>query len=466
MRNRLITRRRLGAFTMLIALAFPAGCPGERAAPSPSSSPSLSAPVGSPVPVTPGPAPGVPIDALARVPWEGGPAYYERFPRATAAGWARPDFFPVGVWYEAVTTQRDIDLDRAAGLNTYFELTPNSDLDLVRRAGMTALPSEILPGHGAETVGWLINDEVDMWARAGDAAWTGSYPGEGPLCKPEDAGCGWTVMNTLSDRLPAGDGRMRYANFGKGVMMWLDDADAARFVNDWTDIVSTDIYWYTDGNICGEAENFLALPREQCRSAASYGHTMDRTRKLDAQDGRLQPVLAFVQVGWPAEGDHRTIEQQELAGAVMNSIIHEARGIIYFNHNFGGDCITQHVLRDACGTRIRPTVTELNRRIHQLAPVLNIQSLAHTFNPALDTMLKQRDGSYYIFAMPGPGTSPGPYSLTLPAGLVATDVEVLFEGRTVPINSGPINSEQVTGSGSFTDTFDAEHAYHIYKITP
>lgn len=472
MRNSLITRRRLGAAAMLVALTLPAGClwddfpipsppslPPPSALPSPSAFPeppaSPSPPIGSPAPGTPPPTPGPPINGLARVPWEGGPAYYQRFAKAAAAGWTRPGFFPVGVWYEAVTSQNDIDLDRAAGLNTYVELTESSDLELVRRAGMMALPSGPRRNQGDETVGWLINDEVDMWARGGDAPWTGNFPGLGPLCQPEDAGCGWTVMKTLSDQLPAGDGRMRYANFGKGVMMWLSDADAARFVNDWTDIVSTDIYWYTDGNICGEAENFLALPRERCRTAASYGLTMDRTRDLDARDGRLQPVLAFIQVGWPAEGDNRAIEPQELAGAVMNSIIHEARGIIYFNHNFGGPCITQHVLRDACGTHIRPTVTEVNRRIRELAPVLNTQSLVHPFNPALDTMLKYLDGSYYIFAMPGAGSSPGSHSLTLPAGLAATNVEVLFEGRTVPVTAG-----------SFTDTFSAEHTYHIYKITP
>jgi hypothetical protein len=70
-------------------------------------------------------------------------------------------------------------------------------------------------------------------------------------------------------------------------------------------------------------------------------------------------------------------------------------------------------------------------------------------------MLKQQDGSYYVFAMPGPGTAPGSYALTLPSGVTAKQVEVLFENRTLPI----------TGSG-FTDNFGTEHTYHIYKITP
>lgn len=390
--------------------------------------------------------------ALPRVPWAGGPAYYDRFPAVAAAGWTDPGFFPIGVWFQSVVTQGDVDLDRDAGINTYFELTESSDMSLVRENGMFAIPSQQLAGYGDETVGWLLDDEVDMWAGGGNAAWTGNYSGEGEPCDPPDAGCGETVLRTLTARLPEADGRLRYTNFGKGVMMWLPEADADRFVNDYTDLVSTDIYWYTDGNICEEAQNFLRVPPEQCRLAANYGYTVDRTRALDARDGRLQPVLAFVEVGWPSE---RGIEPDQLTGAVMSSLIHEARGIIYFNHNFGGPCITQHVLRDECGEAVRPTVVEINRKISGLAEVLNTQSYEHSFNPTLDTMLKEHDGSFYAFAMLGRGSAIGEHTLSLPDGLRAATVEVLFEDRVLPVDAG-----------RFSDSFDAEYSYHIYKITP
>lgn len=391
-------------------------------------------------------APGV-VD-LPRVPWEGGPAYYGRFPVAAEAGWTDPGFFPIGVWFESVLTQDDVDLDKAAGLNTYVELTEGSDMSLVRDNGMFAMISKQIDGYGKETVGWLLNDEVDMWTEGGDARWTGNHPSEGEVCDPPDAGCGYTVMRTLSDRLPDADGRMRYMNYGKGVMMWLPDAEAEHFVNQYTDLVSTDIYWYTDPNICEEAQNFLNVPPEQCRLAASYGSTVDRTRELDAQDDRRQPVLAFVQVGWPGK-------PEQVAGAVMNSLIHEARGIIYFNHNFEGPCISQHVLRDECGAAVRPTVTEVNRRITELAPVLNTQSYRHSFNPALDTMLKEHEGSFYLFAMLGRGSATGEYVFTMPEGLHGAAVEVLYENRGLPIRES-----------RFTDSFAAEYDYHIYKITP
>ncbi|MEU8244833.1 hypothetical protein [Nonomuraea sp. NPDC048916] len=403
------------------------------------------------------PAPRKP-DQLKPVPWEGGPAYYERFPATAAAGWTKPSFFPIGVWYESVITQDDVDKDRAAGINTYVELTETSDMALIRQNGMFAIPSKPLAGFGAETVAWLITDEADMWAGPGDDGWTGNFPGQGPLCIPDDPHkerCGYTVMKTLKDRLPKGDGRPHYANYGKGVMIWQTDKQAARFVNDYTDLVSLDVYWYTSHYACEDAQNWLKIPAAECRKATNYGLLLDRQRRLDAMDGRRQPIYAFVEVGWPAPEDERNIQPDELKGAVVNSLIHEARGVIYFNHSFGGPCQTQHALRDSCGQRTRPAVTEVNRQIRDLAPVLNTQSLDHDFGPGLDTMLKEHDGSYYLFAMVKAGARTGPHDFTLPAGLSPSGVEVLYENRTVPVSGG-----------RFTDSFERENSYHIYRIRP
>ncbi|MGC5009314.1 hypothetical protein ACLQ2R_00980 [Streptosporangium sp. DT93] len=399
-------------------------------------------------------AAGPPATA-ARVPWEGGPAYYGRFAAPAAAGWTSPSFFPVGVWFESVITQGDVNKDKAAGINTYVELTTTTNMELVRKNGMSALTNVPLPGYGKETVGWLLDDEVDMWAKAGDAPWTGKHPGEGALCIPENKGCGFTVLRTQKNRFPRGDGRMHYANYGKGVMMWERDVDAATFVNYFTDVVSTDVYWYTSESACLDGKNFLSLSPARCRRAANYGTVIDRQRELDALDGRLQPIYAFVEVGWPAENDTRAIEPYQVTGAVMSSLIHEARGIIYFNHNFGGPCHSQHVLREKCGERVRPAVTEINRRIAKLAPVLNTQSYRHRFGPGLDTMLKHHRGSSYVFAMPRAASTPGRRTFTLPRGVRASRAEVLFENRSVPIDR----------RGRFTDSFAAEHSHHIYRIT-
>ncbi len=390
---------------------------------------------------------------LPRVEWEGGPAYYRAHSYADQGGWDDPSFFPIGVWFEGTYSQADIDLDKDVGLNTYVQLTSSSNRALIRQNGMFTIWGG--SGSGSETVGYMLDDEVDMWGGPGTAAWTGNYPGQGEICSPSNAACGYTIMQARVAELPA-DGRFRYSNYGKGVMLWQSDAQASRFVNDYTTVVSNDIYWYTDPNICGEMQNFLGLPSSTCRLAANYGVTMDKMRRLDGMDGKRQPVWAFIEVGHPfTESFAPSIQPNQIAGAVMASIIHEARGILYFNHSFGGPCISQHALRESCYSAQRAKVKETNQRIKELAPVLNTQSYAHTFNTNLDTMLKGQGGSYYVFAMLGRARAPGSYTFTLPAGLTASSVQVLYENRTLPV-----------AGGSFSDSFAAEHTYHIYKITP
>ena len=86
-------------------------------------------------------------------------------------------------------------------------------------------------GAGA-IAGWELHDEVDM------------------ELGPDE---GYEEVQRILAGLPA-DGRLRYSNYGKGVMFWETDAQAAKFINDFQDIVSVDTYWFTDLNICGASE--------------------------------------------------------------------------------------------------------------------------------------------------------------------------------------------------------------------
>ena len=91
------------------------------------------------------------------------------------------------------------------------------------------------------------------------------------------------------------------------------------------------------------------LTDAETRLAANYGDTIDRMRYLDGLDGEHQPIYSFVEVGWPftetaAQGG-RAIEPAEIEAAVWHSLIAGARGLIYFNHSFGGPDQTQHALR-------------------------------------------------------------------------------------------------------------------------
>lgn len=420
---------------------------------------------------------------LSAIAWEGGPAYWKQWPSTTP--WANPAFFPIGVWFESVTQQSDVDLDKAAGLNTYVELASDSNTSLLRANGMWDVTDIPLAGNASENVGWLITDEADMTYRPGYDRWSG-VDGWNTCIPIQDYGgrCGYTVMATKKAQRPQ-NGKPFYANFGKGVTFWAStttcarnqparchppaNSEAGQFINGgYTNWISDDNYWYTDNELCAgsqggvlmagrgpvDASGRHSLTPAQCHRASNYGLTVDKIRQLDGAGGTYQPVWAFVEVGHPSSGDTgQTITGPQIQGAVMNSLIHEARGIVYFNHNFGGSCISQHVLRDSCGATVRPYVTAINQEITALAPVLNTQSYRWTFNPTLDTMLKRTsDGTLYIFAMQKTGTS-GAYAFALPAGVDATSATVVNENRTVAISDG-----------KFTDSFASEESYHVYKV--
>ena len=162
----------------------------------------------------------------------------------------------------------------------------------------------------------------------------------------------------------------------------------------------------SDGGIEGGAllNNGNPLTVAQTRLAANYGYTVDRMRELDAMDGELQPIWGFVEVGWPftetaAQGAGH-IQPEEIKAAVWHSIIAGARGIIYFNHSFGGPDQTQHALRDPDYAAERAAVTETDALIEQLAPVLNspFDDAFVTVNSSVRAMAKYYDGEHYVFA--------------------------------------------------------------------
>lgn len=389
-------------------------------------------------------------------PVDGGPDFYRAFSPSLPAD---PSFFPVGVWLESVIDPADTAKDKAAGINTYVELTSNSDLGLVRSAGMYAITSP-QRGHGAETAGWLISDEVDMWGGPGSDGWTGNYPGQGDVCQPAGGRCGYTVQRQITERLPK-DKRLRMANYGKGIAFWQSDAEARRFVNEFQDVVSVDTYWFTDRAICADGEggglidpSAGRLPAERCHRAANYGRTIDRVRSLVDPPG-TKPVWSFVEVGHPfTEDDYPTIEPAQLTAAVWSSIIHGARGIVYFNHSFGGPCVSQHALREPCYAAVRDAVARVNARIQALAPVLNAPFAdgVTTVTADVDTATKWYDGHFYVLAGAAGVRPDEEVRFAMPCVGNAT-ATVLDENRTLPVRAGV-----------FTDRFADPNAVHLYRI--
>ena len=383
---------------------------------------------------------------------DGGPNYYSQFINSLPSD---PNFFPIGVWFESVTSQSDINLDKAAGLNTYVVITSSSNFNLIQSNGMYLIAQQDQLANNATVQataeGLIIADEIDMT--------------QGP-------GTGYATLESRISGLPAAwDNHLLYNNYGKGVMFWETDAQAARFVNGtasfgpYQHIVSADTYWFTDPNIDAGSEggrllnNGQPLTYDQTRLAANYGYTVDRMRYLDSLDGVLQPVWSFVEVGWPftetAAQGARAIEPEEIQAAVWHSLIAGARGIVYFNHSFGGPDQTQHALRDPDYAEERAAVTETDALIQQLAPVLNspFDDGFVSVNSSVRAAAQYYQGEHYVFAgatINGAATAPDTFTL---AGITNGTAIVINENRSIPIVNG-----------QFSDTFADGNAIHIYHI--
>jgi hypothetical protein len=415
-------------------------------APSPAPAPS---PITTPTP-DPIPAPDVTLEQTDG----GGAGYYGQFTNAvsdTPVVSDTPDFFPISGWLRPVQDQTQVDLYKDFGLNVLVGLeNPElTDESLLRANGMRAVIQSDertrFDDIGSETAGWLLHDEVDM------------------CCGPPgfDGGNGYDMLDSILAGLPR-DGRFRFNNYGKGVLLSESDADAARFINgrngpnSHQQVVSTDLYWFTDPN---ERTN----PRYGFGS--SYGDDVRKVRRLDAMDGKRMPVWHVVELGWPftegASAGGRRILPDEIRSAVWHSIIAGARGIDYFDHNFGPGTPGSTILGQGYADN-RAMAKSVNAQIKALAPVLNSpfvtsgQSATDTINGDVRYMVKWSGGHFYLFA--GADHSGGNATFSMPCVGNASAVRLApsnlpDEATTIPVTNG-----------SFTDSFADKNSIHVYRI--
>lgn len=391
--------------------------------------------------------------ALPRIPWEGGNTYWQQFPKAAAYGWVDPNFFPIMINPAPFSSGAEIAWDKAQGINTYAgSLNEYTPWDLLETYGMSYLGSQYtdlyngqMPANYAPWVGYLLDDETD-----------GTYD-------PPQAG--YDYLQSLVDQYRGtNDGRFLTTNFTQMTCL-RDWPYKTQYVNNYTDSVSLDMYWYTIPN---SSYGNIYVPEvggpTNPRSATSYGGMVRGLRAVDATDGKLQPIWMYIEnlSGGPGEQFVRYIDPGEIKGAVISSIIAECRGIIWFNSamsgpvngsTYGNVIRSAQVSPDATVTPRVQAMSDVNHQVTRLASVINTQSYVWSFAADLDTMLKVKDGFAYIFAMGKNGSTPGSRTFTMPAGITGTSVTVVDESRTLTI-----------AGGTFTDSFPFEYSYHIYKI--
>ncbi|MFC7403019.1 hypothetical protein ACFQQD_11935 [Citricoccus sp. GCM10030269] len=380
---------------------------------------------------------------------DGGVDYYGRFEHGLPTS---EEYFPIGLWLSSVTDEGQARHEREAGLNLYVDLTEDSNLDFLDDERQRALTSWSSP----DSAGAVLGDEVDMWAGAGSGEWTGNFPGQGPICLDEKRPCGLTVQQQLASGVEPGV--MTYANYGKGVTFWFSDHEASRFVSGPQDVVSADNYWFTDPNICAVHEGGTTLPEpraltaSECRLPANYGWTVQRLRNLMEPRGS-KPVWAFIEIGQPfQDGTEAPPSVAQIRAAVWSSLVHGARGIVYFGHSFGGPCPTFHVLRD-CGSALLEGVSDINAEVTSMAPVLNAPTIegAVQVEGDVDATVTWHQGSLYILSTAA-SPEPGGARFRLDCVRDAT-VNVVGENRRLTVHDG-----------QFTDGFPDETTVHLYEI--
>ena len=346
------------------------------------------------------------------------------------------DYFPIAVWGAYNQTKANMDLDAAAGINTYVWAPDSTFVPDIRADGRFHVIQDVgTRGNvGSETGGWLLGDEEDMTA-------------------PDNA------CPANQNSLKLNDGRMTMANFGKGLALppgdgadldadihnwWANTAEANCYANG-VDIPSVDMYWFTD-----------PYDGPNHRYGYLYGENVKNLRRAALSDGKAQPLWNFIETGYPftesaAQGG-RAILPAELRSAAWHSIIAGARGIMWFQHSFGGpNAVDHHTIRsNSEGTR--PMVTSVDAQIKSLAPVLNSTTVTTSYNKTgdVETMVKWDGTNFYLFAGARRGATTMAFSMPCIGNATATR---LGESGTATVTNG-----------SFTDTFADKNAIHIYRI--
>jgi hypothetical protein len=408
---------------------------------------------------------------------DGGPTYYgdNGFSYAANAGWDNPAFFPIGLWLPPMRSQADANRWLDLNINAFFLITGNSNLSLLRANGFSGIVqsnelSQILAGNGgslgSETVGLLTRDEPTTVSAA-------TAPIQTTSCTLQNNR--FWYMNTTWNWLAFGDiggvpAPTLLSNF------YTTPCGSQRHL----DVQSTDIYWFAGGVGVGayngaRVYGISSMTTDQNNRAAHYGDMIDMLRQY--QIGAYPaPILNFVENGGPYTENSTGasyIQPPELNAAAWSVIIHGGRGLIYFNHTFGGPAQSNDNLGYAYYQTIQAgqsisiynQTKATNTLIKSLATVINspfadgyvTATPAPTLFTGFDAMAKRTSsGQFYIFAMPRWSKTQSNQTATFTiANTGATQVTVINENRVIP----------VTDNGTrFVDNFATANTVHIYRV--
>jgi hypothetical protein len=438
----------------------------------------------------------------------GGPHYYADISEGST--WMDQHIL-IGGWLEQPMTATEVRYDVAMGNNIYWnlayapagtkeckELPCRVGFNVIRAAGMHASAPDVTAQSGSETVSYEGTDEPDMIYGPGSSNWDSSLPVTPAACIPSGSKCGYTVANFYYTGKPSSDGPSEYQagkkpitqGYGKGVLFWETPAQAAQFLN-YSDTLSADSYWMSDPALSvpsqggctllplesTECEHWVGsgLSRAQRALPANYAFDVTRIQYLESLIGMSKPITVDVETGCPGESGSLCTTPPASVAAAWHALIAGARGIIWFQHNFGGPCVDYRTFYDGSnpkslkyncqqtpGVTLHDMVEAISAFNHEvdglnrvlLSPFAN--NYASVGKADISTMVKCADGTFYVFAASGK-----------PAEPPARDQSVTFRlagGYTGPVTVVDENRTLRAVNGAFTDVFLNANSVHVYKI--
>jgi hypothetical protein len=345
---------------------------------------------------------------------------------------AAPNYFPIGVWLQDpanALAYRDIGVNLYVGL---WQGPTEVQLEALKSAGMRVIcpQNEVGRRHLDDytIAAWMHGDEPDNAQRQDDGSW-------GPAVPPADLQANYEQWRSNDPTRPI------WLNLGQGVANddWVGRAAPDEYYPAYiraTDIVSFDVYPIA-GIRRSDGENYLWL----------VAQGVERLRDW----GTGQPVWSVIET--TRINSDRKATPDQVRAQVWLALVHGAKGIVYFAHEWQPRFVEAGLLADE---QMRLGVAQINAQIHRLAPALNAADaepvMAVSADPQvpLATMAKKHGEDLYLFAVPRlPGQTRATFTLPSTTGQI---VEVIDEDRTL-----------VVENSQFSDDFST-HQVHLYRI--
>ncbi len=334
-----------------------------------------------------------------------------------------PGFFPIAVWLQ---NPAKANRYKQAGINTYVGLwkgpTERQLADL-NQAGMKVICHQSETGlrHADEStiIGWMHGDEPD------NAQSRGPGKGYGPPIAASKIVEGYDKIRNADPTRPV------LLNLGQGVAWdgWHGRGVRTNHPEDYPeyirgcDIASFDIYPAAHG---------------KPQVAGNLWYVAKGVERLVNWTEGRKPVWNCIECT-RIHNPKRKATPHEVRCEVWMSIIHGSKGLIYFVHEWQPKFNESALLSDP---EMLSAVTEINRQITELAPVLNspavrgaVVTKSDNAHAPIATTVRKHAGATYVFAvaMRGEATTA---TFTLQGVKGKGSVEVLGESRTATSQDG------------------------------